>query len=106
MTNAAAFESQKSAPPGFQRTHVEAAALHRHHLHRRVLQARGAVALEALERLVGHPLVADGEDGEVLALVLQQDLVVGGFMGGWATVGWLVGWLAVTGDILRQVSEC
>lgn len=46
-----------------------------HHLHGGVLQGGGAVALEALQRLVGHPLAADLNGRDVLALVRQQDLV-------------------------------
>lgn len=58
-----------------QRTKVVLAALHGNHLHCRVLQAAGAIALEALQRLVGRPLAVDHHRGNGLALVLQQHLV-------------------------------
>ena len=54
---------------------VVPAALHRDHLHGRVLDRRRAVALARLDRLVGRPLARDVEDGELLALVGQEQHV-------------------------------
>ena len=56
-------------------THVVLSTLHGHHLYRRVLQARGAIDLEALDWLVGGPLALNCHDGNVLTLVGHKDLV-------------------------------
>ena len=50
------------------------AALLRDHAHARVLQAAGAVAQLRLLRLVGLVLAADGQHGQLLALVRQKHL--------------------------------
>lgn len=54
---------------------VVLAALHRNHLHCRVLQRGGAVAVQTLVRLVGHPLLVHFQRADVLAVVREQHLV-------------------------------
>lgn len=56
-------------------THVISAALHGDHLHCWVLNGCGAIAVLGLQRLVGHPLALNGENCQVLPLVLEQHTV-------------------------------
>mmetsp|Transcript_7158 Transcript_7158/g.25944 ORF Transcript_7158/g.25944 Transcript_7158/m.25944 type:complete len:411 (-) Transcript_7158:345-1577(-) len=55
-------------------SHVRASPLHGDHLDSRVLERGGAVALLRLQRLVGLVGGLDLHDGEVLAVVREQDL--------------------------------
>lgn len=56
-------------------TNVVFATLHADHLDSWVLNGGGAVALESLHWLVGHPLAVDCQSSNVLPLVGQQYLV-------------------------------
>ena len=56
-------------------TQIEALALHRDHPNRRVLNGGGAVAALGFSHFVGFPLVLHLEDGQVLTLVGEQQLV-------------------------------
>ncbi len=58
-----------------EHTNVVFASLHADHLHSWVLDGRCAVAFQRLDRLVGSPLAVNGQSGNVLALVGQQNLV-------------------------------
>ena len=54
-----------SAGRGRARTHVELAALHGDHLHGRVLQRGGAIAVQRLDRLVGRPPAPRAPTGQL-----------------------------------------
>jgi hypothetical protein len=87
-------------------TDVVLAALHGHHLHGGVLQGGGAVALEALQGLVGGPLAVHGDSADVLALRCEGVAGWKGEQGGGAVRGAAgrrlplrLGWLA--GELLQ-----
>ena len=56
-------------------TNIVFAALHADHLDSWVLNGGGAVALQGLHWLVGHPLAVNSQGGNILPLVGQQHLV-------------------------------